>query len=79
MSPRGNFVVLESSLYRMEVHCTGIWPYLRTEFKNQKNKGTLLSRTFKVGEKKVSLFFLIFGSYAEIWPESGTVNFHPVQ
>ena len=33
-----------------------------------KNKDTLLSQTFKVEEKKVSLLFLIFGPGAEIWP-----------
>ena len=36
--------------------------YLGPWAKNQKNKGTLLSQTLKVEEKKVPLFFFIF------WP-----------
>merc|ERR1712030_94388 len=35
---------------------------------NLKNKGTLLSSTFKVEEKKVPLFFWIWDLWAEIWP-----------
>ena len=42
-------------------------PYLDQEAKNQKNKGTLLSATLKVGENKVPLFFCNFGLWAEIW------------
>ena len=34
-----------------------IWPYLDQYPKNQKNKGTLFSSTFKVQEKKVTLVF----------------------
>ena len=37
---------------------------------NEKNKDTLLSPTFKVKEKKVSLFFFICGPGAEIRPFS---------
>merc|ERR1711984_20703 len=33
------------------------WPYLSPEVPNPKNKGTLFSSTFKVGEKKLPLFF----------------------
>ena len=44
--------------------------YLSPLAKNQKNKGTLLSQTLKVEEKKVPLFFLFFGQGAEILPFS---------
>ena len=44
--------------------------YLGPWAKNQKNKGTLLSQTLKVEEKKVTLFFLFFGQGAEILPFS---------
>ena len=33
------------------------WPYLSREAENNKNKVTFFSRTFKVEEKKVVLFF----------------------
>ena len=45
------------------------WPYLGPWASNQKNKGTFLSLTFKVGEKKVPLVFwfeahrLIYGHF----------------
>ena len=41
--------------------------YLSSWAKYEKSKGTLLSSTFKVGEGKVPLFFLIYGSGAEIF------------
>ena len=42
--------------------------FFSTEGKNEKSKDTLLSSTFKVGENKVPLLFLIFGLCDEIWP-----------
>ena len=33
------------------------WPYLSTEVKNEKSKGTFFSRTFKVRKNKVVIFF----------------------
>ena len=33
------------------------WPYLGSGAKNEKNKGTLFSRTFKVRENKVTSFY----------------------
>ena len=44
--------------------------YLSSWAKYEKSKGTLLSLTFKVGEGKVPLFFLIYGFGAELWPYS---------
>ena len=34
------------------------WPYLSSEVKNKKNKGTFFSSTLKVGENKLVLDFL---------------------
>ena len=48
----GNF-----TLGSLETEKTRKWPYLSLWVKNQKNKGTFFSPTFKVREKKVGLFF----------------------
>ena len=44
--------------------------------KNEKNKGTLLSSTFKVQESKVPLFFGFWTVLNEIWPSS-VFGVHP--
>ena len=44
------------------VPISGKRPYLSRMADNQKNKGTLLSQTLKVGEKKVPIFTNLFAS-----------------
>ena len=62
-------------IFSRAIHLQGgidmrIWPYLSSRAINQKNKGTLLSSTFKVGEVKI----VIRGTFAGHSAAGGRVS-----
>ena len=54
---------------------SGKRPYLNQLADNQKNKGTLLSRTLKVGEEKVLSEF----RFVACWPRIGRLKIFAIQ
>ena len=57
------------------VPISGKRPYLSQTADNQKNKGTLLSRTLKVGEEKVPSEF----RFVAYWPRIGRFKIFAIQ
>merc|ERR1711888_143428 len=64
----GHFVIFMKAMIWSQIKKKRKGPYICPGASNLKNKGTLLSSTFKVEEKKVPLFFGIWDLWAEIWP-----------